>query len=49
MIELLAEVMASMSHNRTRILLTGFSVGWGIFLLIIMLGSGNGIINGISK
>ena len=49
MIELLAEVMASMSHNRTRILLTGFSVGWGIFLLIIMLGSGNGIINGISN
>lgn len=49
MIEMLNEVLASMKHNRMRILLTGFSVGWGIFLLIIMLGSGNGIINGISN
>ncbi len=49
MTEILSEVIASMSHNRLRILLTGFSVGWGIFLLIIMLGSGNGIINGISN
>ncbi len=49
MTELLAEVMASISHNRMRIFLTGFAVGWGIFLLIIMLGAGNGIINGITN
>lgn len=47
--ELLAEVVASINYNRTRIFLTGFSVGWGIFLLIIMLGSGNGIIHGITN
>ena len=47
--ELFAEVVASINHNRMRILLTGFSVGWGIFLLIIMLGSGNGIIHGITN
>ncbi|MDO5446153.1 MAG: ABC transporter permease [Prevotellaceae bacterium] len=49
MIEMLSEVLSSMGHNKTRILLTGFSVGWGIFLLIVMLGSGNGIINGIEN
>lgn len=49
MTELLAEVAASISHNKGRILLTGFAVGWGIFLLIIMLGAGNGIINGVTN
>lgn len=49
MIELLNEIAASISHNRTRIYLTGFAVGWGIFLLIIMLGAGNGIVNGITN
>ena len=49
MTELLSEIAASIRHNRTRIYLTGFAVGWGIFLLIIMLGSGNGIINGVTN
>jgi putative ABC transport system permease protein len=49
MIELLNEIAASISHNRTRIYLTGFAVGWGIFLLIIMLGAGNGIVNGVTN
>lgn len=49
MIELLSEIAASIRHNRMRIFLTGFSVGWGIFLLIIMLGSGNGIVNGVTN
>lgn len=49
MTELLNEIVASIKHNRMRIFLTGFAVGWGIFLLIIMLGAGNGIINGITN
>ena len=49
MTELLSEILASIKHNRMRIFLTGFAVGWGIFLLIIMLGAGNGIINGITN
>lgn len=49
MIELLREIAASIKHNRMRIFLTGFSVGWGIFLLIIMLGAGNGIIHGVTN
>ena len=49
MIDIFGEVMASMGENRSRVLLTGFSVGWGIFLLIVMLGSGGGIINGVTN
>jgi hypothetical protein len=38
-----------MKYNRMRIALTGFSIGWGIFLLIVMLGSGNGVLHGITN
>ena len=34
-----------MRNNRLRTALTGFAVSWGIFLLICLLGAGNGIIN----
>ncbi|MCF0175178.1 MAG: ABC transporter permease [Bacteroidales bacterium] len=37
-----------MSHSKMRFFLTGISTAWGIFLLIVLLGTGNGIINGIS-
>lgn len=45
--DVLAEVFAAMRHNKMRIVLTGFSIGWGIFLLIVMLGTGNGVLNGV--
>lgn len=38
-----------MRDNRQRIRLTGFSIGWGIFILIVLLGFGNGIVRGVSK
>lgn len=41
------EVYTAMSYNKMRIALTGFSIGWGIFLLIVMLGAGNGVLHGI--
>ncbi len=45
MIELFKEIWATVQHNKLRTALTGFAVGWGIFILIFLLGAGNGLIN----
>ena len=43
--DLLQEIGASLSRNKLRTTLTGFAVAWGIFMLLVLLGAGNGIIH----
>ena len=43
----LRELASTLKHTKLRTFLTGFSVSWGIFMLIVLLAAGNGLRNGI--
>ncbi len=41
------EIYSSLKSNKLRTFFTAFGVFWGIFMLIIMMGSGNGLRNAV--
>ncbi|MDD3077949.1 MAG: ABC transporter permease [Paludibacter sp.] len=47
--DVIQEILAGLKHNMLRTILTGLSVAWGIFILIVLLGAGNGLQNGVSS
>ena len=43
------EIWITITHNKSRSFLTAFGVFWGMFMLVVMIGAGNGLSKGINS
>lgn len=43
------EIFSTLAKNPLRTFLTAFGVSWGLFMLIVMMGAGNGLENGVKS
>ncbi len=43
------EIWITITHNKSRSFLTAFGVFWGMFMLVVMVGAGNGLSKGINS
>lgn len=47
--DLISEILQTLSHNKRRTSLTGLSVSWGIFMLIVLLSMARGVTNSFEE
>lgn len=45
--DLFSEILSTLRQNKLRTSLTGFAVTWGLFIIIVLLGTGNGLMNAL--